>query len=1022
MLELQQPRGDSTLSLDGLHATADSAPTPVTVLQSEPLPLPAGFSEHQVFVSQGEPLTVTVSWLPASAPEAYFVVSLDHCTDRDLALEHARWRARLRVAMERLRDEPTNAHRRLGVSGVLDETPRSMAGLVDSDVVLRARARALLGEETIAQSRWQQLAERTESSTTARALTIGLALAASHRRAGQQAMVRQTLCLTLEKIALACGLFESVKALDEVLAMRSDAAAALLIIGNDLLLSALISDDQAGAERLVAPLELLAASALWPTEHARLLSNLASLAAKQGRWSLALLRFEEALLLAETTDNRPGAAAVLGNIGALHDRAGRYRAARLAFEQALELHRGERDRIGAAQLRCRLGQQAKRLGAEARARRLLEASAEELEQAGVFASASDCRLAVAEVERQRGNLDAAREGYRRAYTLARSSGDTGRAERALTSHFAIAKAPESDRLLTLLTAADTPRDRLLVARARRALGQDDASAVDGAVEAALAVIAPGSIEQVRLRLQHAEWLLNRDRAVDALAALQPVFNRLPALLEEAAPGERPMLLDSLYAAAELGSLVHRRLAAVATPAARQKHLQAALEALDFRSASRSGLPLAANGERFFDPDRQTLTTRLAEAADALFRSQDPAQRRSLTGEVAALRSELLSLPTSFRPSTVPPAEAQIALNPPVLPAEVAVLRFHFSRRGTGVWVLRNGRLSYERLPEHAELAPLVTALRDALRTRAKESGALLARLGTALLGPLASHLDGVESLRIVADGALRAVPFAALRLPDSFGASANQYVLERFRVQLIERWYAPPAAEPERPAEALLVSVETAIEGVPTPRQERPPLLPALAFATAEVDALEARLARYGGKLDAAETQVLQDDTATREALVAALEADPQLLHVAAHGLSHPDYPELSGLYLSAAAPGPRRRSAFFGYADIANLDLSAELVVLSACETAIGRLQRGTGLESLASAFQGAGARWVLASLWAIDDYGAARLIEGFYDRWLGGMPASSALRATQLALLDEPGLRHPTSWAAFQLLEAER
>jgi CHAT domain-containing protein len=119
-------------------------------------------------------------------------------------------------------------------------------------------------------------------------------------------------------------------------------------------------------------------------------------------------------------------------------------------------------------------------------------------------------------------------------------------------------------------------------------------------------------------------------------------------------------------------------------------------------------------------------------------------------------------------------------------------------------------------------------------------------------------------------------------------------------------------------------------------------------------------------------------------------------LHIAAHGLVDSQDPRHSGLVFSWRP----RDQGFTPLEDILDLRLDAELVVLSACDTARGRIVGGEGVQSLANAFVEAGARAVLASLWRLDDDDDAVLMKDFYERILRrGVPAVEAMRQAKLA-----------------------
>jgi CHAT domain-containing protein len=142
------------------------------------------------------------------------------------------------------------------------------------------------------------------------------------------------------------------------------------------------------------------------------------------------------------------------------------------------------------------------------------------------------------------------------------------------------------------------------------------------------------------------------------------------------------------------------------------------------------------------------------------------------------------------------------------------------------------------------------------------------------------------------------------------------------------------------------------------------------------------------------------------------------ILHFATHGLINSAHPELSGLVLSLVDSRGRPQDGFLRLHDIYNLKLDAALVVLSACQTALGKDIRGEGLIGLTRGFMYAGAPRVVASLWAVDDRATAELMKRFYEGLLmRGLTASAALRDAQLALRRDRRWSNPYYWGAFVL-----
>jgi len=113
-----------------------------------------------------------------------------------------------------------------------------------------------------------------------------------------------------------------------------------------------------------------------------------------------------------------------------------------------------------------------------------------------------------------------------------------------------------------------------------------------------------------------------------------------------------------------------------------------------------------------------------------------------------------------------------------------------------------------------------------------------------------------------------------------------------------------------------------------------------------------------------------------------------------------------------------RPRDGFLRLGEIYKLHLPADLVVLSACRTALGREIRGEGLVGLTRGFLSAGARQVLVSLWPVEDRATAELMRIFYREMLGhGRSPAAALRAAQIAMWKDHGWRSAYNWAGFIL-----
>jgi CHAT domain-containing protein len=184
-----------------------------------------------------------------------------------------------------------------------------------------------------------------------------------------------------------------------------------------------------------------------------------------------------------------------------------------------------------------------------------------------------------------------------------------------------------------------------------------------------------------------------------------------------------------------------------------------------------------------------------------------------------------------------------------------------------------------------------------------------------------------------------------------------------------------------------------------------------LRFSRQEADAVAA-LAPANGSLKAT------DFAASRATATSPELGGYRIVHFATHGLVNNHNPELSGIVLSLVDEAGRPQDGFLRLHDIYNLKLGADLVVLSACRTALGKDIRGEGLVGLTRGFMYAGAPRVLASLWNVDDRATSQLMRQLYVGVLKqNQSPAAALRAAQVAMWKSSRWQSPYYWAAFAM-----
>ncbi len=146
--------------------------------------------------------------------------------------------------------------------------------------------------------------------------------------------------------------------------------------------------------------------------------------------------------------------------------------------------------------------------------------------------------------------------------------------------------------------------------------------------------------------------------------------------------------------------------------------------------------------------------------------------------------------------------------------------------------------------------------------------------------------------------------------------------------------------------------------------------------------------------------------------------SDYKYIHIATHTLMNDNYPKLSGLIFAQPDKNPDENDGVLYSGETYNLALNADLVVLSSCESGLGKLISGEGLIALTRGFLYSGARNMIVSLWKISDKMTPELMNLFYRNVLDGREYSSALRQAKLKMIEDPLTAFPRNWAAFILI----
>jgi CHAT domain-containing protein len=384
----------------------------------------------------------------------------------------------------------------------------------------------------------------------------------------------------------------------------------------------------------------------------------------------------------------------------------------------------------------------------------------------------------------------------------------------------------------------------------------------------------------------------------------------------------------------------------------------------------------------------------------------------------------------------------------LLDDETVLLEFALGEESSWLWAVTPQGILSRQLPPRSEIEAAARALYSQLTARQPrantpeaEQMAQIAEadakcqtaaqvLSEMLLGPIADSLLrewNDKRLLIVASGALQYLPFGALPHPSisSSGLSPAPLIATHEIVNLpsasvldvIRR--ETSGRGPARKTLAVLADPVFEADDPRLPRivkrkrdaglNNRSGSYGRLPFSTDEADAI-ASFVPGESLLKATSFQ------ASREKAMSGELAGYRIIHFATHGLLDSEHPELSGLVLSLVDQNGRSQDGFLRLHDIYNLRLPADTVVLSACQTALGKEIKGEGLIGLTRGFMYAGAQRVVASLWQVDDSATAALMTNFYRNMLqDGRPPAAALRMAQLEIMRQKRWSSPYFWAGF-------
>ena len=794
-----------------------------------------------------------------------------------------------------------------------------------------------------------------------------------------------------------------------------------------------------------------------PRDEATTLSNIGSTYFAMGYFQEALEHYSQALPLRRATGDRRGEAATLNNIGVLYWQLGENEKALEYHNEALPLRRSTGDRNGEFStlqnfgvVHLSLGESQKALEYHNQALTIVRALGDRRGEASTLQN-------IGTVYRWLNDLHKALEYYDQALLLRRAVADRrGEAntlsrigtiysllgepvkalthlEQALSFQRAIGDAAAEAATLQGIARAERDRGRLSVARAQ--------------IEAALKII-----ESARSRF------INQQLRTSFLASMQSFYELYIDLLMQM-HWDKP---SSGYDA----------LALQASERARARSLLETL--IEGRTNIREGVDPALLREE--SSLRQQLNAKSEQLTRLLGGKHTEEQEAAVKKEVDSLVTGYQEAEAQIRARS----SRYAALTQPqplglkeiqqVLDEDTVLLEYALGEQRSYLWAVTATSVTSFKLPKRADIEAAAMRVYEALTARnklirfEKQDGkqARIARtdaeyfvdsmaLSKIVLEPVVERL-GRKRLLIVSDGSLQYVPFGGLPIPgrQTLGTKYNKArhrpliteheivslpsasTLALLRKELVDRprraktvvVFADPVFQDEDPrVRRNLASAFKQANDLSVQTRDLESEIERSARDTGGVEFRRLPFSRQEAEGIAALTpkgmrKESLDFEASREAATSADLINYRIIHFATHGLLNSRHPELSGIVLSLVDKNGKPQDGFLRLHEIYNMKLGADLVVLSACRTALGKQIKGEGLIGITRGFMYAGAPRVVASLWAVDDEVTAELMKRFYRQMLvNKQRPAAALRAAQVGLWNERRLP-PYFWAAFILL----
>ncbi|OCQ97300.1 hypothetical protein BCD64_20840 [Nostoc sp. MBR 210] len=740
------------------------------------------------------------------------------------------------------------------------------------------------------------------------------------------------------------------------------------------------------------------------TGEATTLNNIGRIYSDLGEKQQALSFYNQALPLIRAVGNPSGEATILNNIGLVYSDLGEKQKALSFYNQALTLRRAVSDRIGIATNLTNIGSVYSDLGEKQKA-------------LSYYNQALTLRRAVSD-----------RSGEARTLNnIGRVYSDLGEKQQALSYYnqalpLSHAVGDRSGEAGILFNIADLERSK---GNLQTALTQ---------IQASIKIVEElrTKIDSQELRTSYFATVQNYYQFyIDLLMQLhkQEPSKGYAAQALHISERSRARVLIELLTEANID--IRKNI----TPelAAEEKRLQLLREAKEKQLSQ-----LASQ----LQPSAARITATNKEIEDIL------KQQQELTNKIRANNPEYAALKYP-QPLTLPQIQQQ-------LDKDTLLLQYSIGKERSYLWAVTPNSLNSYELPGRDKIAQAVKNYKEPLlycqiqgvdcrkpSYRKKPFFPAATQLSQLILAPVADKLAD-KRLVIVGDGALQDIPFAALVAPNTPATNQKDYqplILKHEIVNLPSITAIATHRQKLRQRQLAPKTLAVLANPVFSAEDERVTGKPAGITPNLDIRGQleQSALKRAARNINRSQWwDALPGTLKEAEAILPLVPSDSRLLavnfdanynwatskqlaqyrfvHLATHGFADPTNPELSGIVLSLVNKQGQSIPGYLRLSDIFNLNLPAQLVVLSACETGLGADIKGEGLVGLTRGLMYAGSASVALSLWQVSDDATPELMKEFYQQMLQGKKSpNAALRAAQIAMLQNPDWRYPYYWGAF-------